>query len=147
VIVVGLTAAKDGQKYPHGRRQVLHEAQQGPPRDLLARGDLKSTTNAALPLVAMYKSFGEVGRRVQGAGLSPQAAYPARAGDQAEQQRMLLNNVDYKADVFRKEAQVWERFRVTTGACLRRAAARSGHYVTLPRPVRGGQAEQVGGTT
>jgi hypothetical protein len=72
-------------------------------------GDLKSTTNAALPLVAMYKSFGvKSDGEFKVSGLSPQAAYtPLVQAIKQNNSTYALNNVDYKADVFlRKEAQI-----------------------------------------
>ncbi|MFL6242343.1 MAG: ABC transporter substrate-binding protein, partial [Acidimicrobiia bacterium] len=114
VIVVGLDCAtKDAAqkrvtvrtgtaKYFTKRNKNLHGI-------FTLAGDLKSTTNAALPLVAMYKSFGvKSDGEFKVSGLSPQTAYtPLVQAIKQSNSTYALNNVDYKADVFlRKEAQV-----------------------------------------
>jgi hypothetical protein len=114
VIVVGLDCAtKDAAqkkvtvragtaKYFTKRNKNLHGI-------FSLAGDLKSTTNAALPLVAMYKSFGvKSDGEFKVSGLSPQTAYtPLVQAIKQSNSTYALNNVDYKADVFlRKEAQV-----------------------------------------
>ena len=114
VIVVGLDCAtKDAAqkkvtvrtgtaKYFTKRNKDLHGI-------FSLAGDLKSTTNAALPLVAMYKSFGvKSDGEFKVSGLSPQAAYtPLVQAIKQNNSTYALNNVDYKADVFlRREAKV-----------------------------------------
>jgi hypothetical protein len=114
VIVVGLDCAtKDAAekkvtvrtgaaKYYTKRSKDLHGI-------FTLAGDLKSTTNAALPLVAMYKSFGvKSDGEFKVSGLSPQAAYtPIVQAIKQNNSTYALNNVDYKADVLlRKEAQI-----------------------------------------
>jgi ABC-type branched-subunit amino acid transport system substrate-binding protein len=114
VIVVGLDCAtKDAAekevtvragtaKYYTKRNKDLHGV-------FTLAGDLRSTTNAALPLIAMYKSFGvKSDGEFKVSGLSPQAAYtPIVQEIKAKNSTYVLNNVDYKANVFlRKEAQV-----------------------------------------
>jgi len=114
VIVVGLDCAtKDAAqkkvtvrtgaaKYYTKRNKNLHGI-------FSLAGDLKSTTNAALPLIAMYKSFGvKSDGEFKVSGLSPQAAYtPLVQAIKQSSSTYALNNVDYKADVFlRKEAQI-----------------------------------------
>jgi hypothetical protein len=114
VIVVGLDCAtKDAAekkvtvqtgaaKYYTKRNKDLHGI-------FALAGDLKSTTNAALPLVAMYKSFGvKSDGEFKVSGLSPQAAYtPLVQAIKQNNSTYALNNVDYKADVLlRKEAQI-----------------------------------------
>lgn len=114
VIVVGLDCAtKDAAekkvtvrtgaaKYYTKRNKDLHGI-------FALAGDLKSTTNAALPLVAMYKSFGvKSDGEFKVSGLSPQAAYtPLVQAIKQSNSTYALNNVDYKADVLlRKEAQI-----------------------------------------
>jgi Periplasmic binding protein len=72
-------------------------------------GDLRSTVNAALPLVAMYKSYGvKSDGEFKVSGLSPQAAYtPIAQAIKQNGSTYFLNNVDYKANVLmRREAQV-----------------------------------------
>jgi ABC-type branched-subunit amino acid transport system substrate-binding protein len=114
VIVVGLDCAtKDAAekevtvragtaKYYTKRNKDLHGV-------FTLAGDLRSTTNAALPLIAMYKSFGvKSDGEFKVSGLSPQAAYtPIVQEIKAKNSTYVLNNVDYKANVLlRKEAQV-----------------------------------------
>lgn len=114
VIVVGLDCAtKDAAqktvtvragtaKYYTKRNKSLHGA-------FTLAGDLKSTVNAALPLIAMYKSFGvKSDGEFKVSGLSPQAAYtPIVQEIKAKNSTYVLNNVDYKANVLlRKEAQI-----------------------------------------
>jgi hypothetical protein len=114
VIVVGLDCAtKDAAqkqvtvragtaKYYTKRNKGLHGV-------FTLAGDLKSTTNAALPLVAMYKSFGvKSDGEFKVSGLSPQAAYtPIAQAIKQNGSTYVLNNVDYKANVLlRKESQV-----------------------------------------
>ena len=114
VIVVGLDCAtKDAAqkkvtirtgagKYFTKRNKDLHGV-------FTLAGDLKSTVNAALPLVESYKSLGvKSDGEFKVSGLSPQAAYtPIVQAIKQNSSTYVLNNVDYKADVFlRKEAQV-----------------------------------------
>jgi hypothetical protein len=114
VIVVGLDCAtKDAAekkvtvrtgaaKYYTKRNKNLHGI-------FALAGDLKATTNAALPLVAMYKSFGvKSDGEFKVSGLSPQTAYtPLVQAIKQNNSTYALNNVDYKADVLlRKEAQI-----------------------------------------
>jgi ABC-type branched-subunit amino acid transport system substrate-binding protein len=114
VIVVGLNCAtRDAAekevtvragtaKYYTKRNKDLHGV-------FTLAGDLRSTTNAALPLIAMYKSYGvESDGEFKVSGLSPQAAYtPIVQEIKAKNSTYVLNNVDYKANVLlRKEAQV-----------------------------------------
>jgi len=114
VIVVGLDCAtKDAAekqvtvragtaKYFTKRNKGLHGV-------FTLAGDLKSTVNAALPLVAMYKSFGvKSDGEFKVSGLSPQAAYtPIVQAIKQNNSTYVLNNVDYKANVLlRKEAMV-----------------------------------------
>jgi ABC-type branched-subunit amino acid transport system substrate-binding protein len=114
VIVVGLDCAtKDAAekqvtvragtaKYFTKRNKGLHGV-------FTLAGDLKSTVNAALPLVAMYKSFGvKSDGEFKVSGLSPQAAYtPIVQAIKQNGSTYVLNNVDYKANVLlRKEAMV-----------------------------------------
>jgi hypothetical protein len=114
VIVVGLDCAtKDAAqkkvtvrtgtaKYFTQRNKGLHGV-------FMLAGDLKSTVNAALPLVAGYKSYGvKSDGEFKVSGLSPQAAYtPIVQSIKQNGSTYALNNVDYKADVFlRREAQV-----------------------------------------
>ena len=107
-------------------------------------GDLKATTNAALPLVAMYKSFGvKSDGEFKVSGLSPQAAYtPLVQAIKQNNSTYALNNVDYKADVFlRREAQVQGANSVKVWDCAlqcydKRLLAEGGNavegqYVTL----------------
>jgi ABC-type branched-subunit amino acid transport system substrate-binding protein len=114
VIVVGLDCAtRDAAqkkvtvrtgpaKYYMKRNKGLHGV-------FALAGDLKSTVNAALPQVAMYKSLGvKSDGEFKVSGLSPQAAYtPIVQEIKAKQSTYVLNSVDYKANVFlRREAQV-----------------------------------------
>ncbi|HKF91519.1 MAG TPA: ABC transporter substrate-binding protein [Acidimicrobiia bacterium] len=114
VIVVGLDCAtKDAAqkkvttrtgaaKYFTKRNKGLHGV-------FTLAGDLKSTVNAALPLVETYKSLGvKSDGEFKVSGLSPQAAYtPIVQAIKQNGSTYALNNVDYKADVFlRREAQV-----------------------------------------
>ena len=114
VIVVGLDCAtKDAArkkvtvragaaKYYTKRNKDLHGI-------FSLAGDLKSTTNAGLPLVEMYKSFGvKSDGEFKVSGLSPQAAYtPLVQAIKQNNSTYALNSVDYKADVLlRKEAQI-----------------------------------------
>jgi hypothetical protein len=114
VIVVGLDCAtRDAAqkkvtirtgpgKYYTKRNKDLHGV-------FTLAGDLKSTVNAALPLVEGYKSLGvKSDGEFKVSGLSPQAAYtPIVQAIKQNSSTYVLNNVDYKADVFlRKEAQV-----------------------------------------
>jgi ABC-type branched-subunit amino acid transport system substrate-binding protein len=72
-------------------------------------GDLRSTVNAALPVVEGNKSMGiKSDGEFKVSGLSPQAAYtPVVQEIKAKQSTYALNLVDYKANVFlRREAQV-----------------------------------------
>ncbi|HMC68981.1 MAG TPA: ABC transporter substrate-binding protein, partial [Mycobacteriales bacterium] len=100
VIVVGLDCAtKDAAqkkvtvrtgtaKYYTKRNKNLHGI-------FSLAGDLKSTTNAALPLVAMYKSFGvKSDGEFKVSGLSPQAAYtPLVQAIKQNNSTYALNNV------------------------------------------------------
>jgi len=114
VIVVGLDCATrdaaqkkvtirtGAAKYFTKRNKGLHGV-------FTLAGDLKSTVNAALPLVEGYKSFGvKSDGEFKVSGLSPQAAYtPIVQAIKQNGSTYALNNVDYKADVFlRREAQV-----------------------------------------
>jgi Periplasmic binding protein len=114
VIVVGLDCAtKDA-----AQKKVTTRA--GPPKYYTKRnkglhgvftlaGDLKSTVNAALPQVELYKSFGvKSDGEFKVSGLSPQAAYtPIVQAIKQNGSTYALNSVDYKADVFlRREAMV-----------------------------------------
>jgi hypothetical protein len=114
VIVVGLDCAtRDAAqkkvtirtgpgKYYTKRNKSLHGV-------FTLAGDLKSTVNAALPLVEGYKSLGvKSDGEFKVSGLSPQAAYtPIVQAIKQNGSTYVLNNVDYKADVFlRKEAQL-----------------------------------------
>jgi substrate-binding family protein len=114
VIVVGLDCAtKDAAekkvtirggvaKYFTKRNKGLHGI-------FTLAGDLKSTVNAALPVVEAYKSFGlKSDGEFKVSGLSPQAAYtPIVQEIKAKGSTYAQNLVDYKADVFlRREAMV-----------------------------------------
>jgi Periplasmic binding protein len=114
VIVVGLDCAtKDAAqkkvtirtgpgKYYTKRNKDLHGV-------FTLAGDLRSTTNAGLSQVAAYKSLGvKSDGEFKVSGLSPQAAYtPIAQAIKQNGSTYVLNNVDYKADVFlRKEAMV-----------------------------------------
>jgi Periplasmic binding protein len=114
VIVVGLdcatrdaaqkkvTVRTGAGKYYTKRNKNLHGV-------FTLAGDLKSTTNAALPLIEGYKQLGvKSDGEFKVSGLSPQAAYtPIVQAIKQNSSTYVLNNVDYRADVFlRKEAQV-----------------------------------------
>jgi ABC-type branched-subunit amino acid transport system substrate-binding protein len=114
VIVVGLDCAtKDAAqkqvtvragtaKYYTKRNKGLHGV-------FTLAGDLKSTVNAALPLVEMYKSYGvKSDGEFKVSGLSPQAAYtPIAQAIKQNGSTYVLNNVDYKANVLlRRESMV-----------------------------------------
>jgi hypothetical protein len=149
VIVVGLDCAtKDAAekrvtvrtgaaKYYTKRNKDLHGI-------FSLAGDLKATTNAALPLVAMYKSFGvKSDGEFKVSGLSPQTAYtPLVQAIKQNNSTYALNNVDYKADVFlRKEAQIQGVSTVKVWDCALQCYDRrlleeggdavEGQYVTL----------------
>jgi ABC-type branched-subunit amino acid transport system substrate-binding protein len=114
VIVVGLDCAtRDAAqkkvtvragpaKYYTKRNKGLHGV-------FTLAGDLRSTVNAGLSQVAMYKSFGvKADGEFKVSGLSPQAAYtPIAQAIKQNSSTYVLNNVDYKANVLlRREAQV-----------------------------------------
>jgi Periplasmic binding protein len=114
VIVVGLDCAtKDAAqkqvtvragtaKYYTKRNKRLHGI-------FTLAGDLKSTVNAALPLVEMYKSYGvKSDGEFKVSGLSPQAAYtPIAQAIKQNGSTYVLNNVDYKANVLlRRESMI-----------------------------------------
>jgi len=149
VIVVGLDCAtKDAAekkvtvrtgaaKYYTKRNKNLHGI-------FTLAGDLKATTNAALPLVAMYKSFGvKSDGEFKVSGLSPQTAYtPLVQAIKQNNSTYALNNVDYKADVLlRKEAQIQGVSTVKVWDCALQCYDRrlldeggdavEGQYVTL----------------
>ncbi len=149
VIVVGLDCAtKDAAekkvtvqtgaaKYYTKRNKDLHGI-------FVLAGDLKSTTNAGLPLVAMYKSFGvKSDGEFKVSGLDPQTAYtPLVQAIKQNNSTYALNNVDYKADVLlRKEAQIQGVSTVKVWDCALQCYDRrlldegkdavEGQYVTL----------------
>jgi Periplasmic binding protein len=149
VIVVGLDCAtKDAAekkvtvrtgpgRYFTKRIKGLH----GP---FVLAGDLKSTVNAALPVVEGNKSVGiKSDGEFKVSGLSPQAAYTPIVQDiKAKQSTYAQNLVDYKADVFlRREAQVQGVTSVKVWDCALQCYDRrlleeggdavEGQYVTL----------------
>jgi hypothetical protein len=149
VIVVGLdcatrdaaqkkvTVRTGAGKYYTKRNKDLHGV-------FTLAGDLKSTVNAALPLVEGYKSLGvKSDGEFKVSGLSPQAAYtPIVQAIKQNSSSYVLNNVDYKADVFlRKEAQIQGVSTVKVWDCALQCYDRrlleeggdavEGQYVTL----------------
>jgi hypothetical protein len=107
-------------------------------------GDLKSTVNAALPVVEAYKSAGlKVDGEFKVSGLSPQAAFTPIAQEiKSKQSTYAQNLVDYKANVFlRREAQVQGVTSVKVWDCALQCYDRrlleegsdavEGQYVTL----------------
>jgi hypothetical protein len=149
VIVVGLDCAtKDAAekkvtvrtgpgKYFMKRNKGLHGI-------FTLAGDLRSTVNAALPVVEGYRSLGlKVDGEFKVSGLSPQAAYtPIVQEIKAKGSTYAQNLVDYKANVFlRREAQVQGVTSVKVWECALQCYDRrlieeggdavEGQYVTL----------------
>jgi ABC-type branched-subunit amino acid transport system substrate-binding protein len=114
VIVVGLDcatrdAAEKTVTVRAGTAKYFTKRNKGLHGVFTLAGDLRSTVNAALPLIAMYKSFGvKSDGEFKVSGLSPQAAYtPIVQAIKQNGSTYVLNNVDYKANVLlRREAQV-----------------------------------------
>jgi Periplasmic binding protein len=149
VIVVGLDCAtKDAAEKKvtvrSGTGKYFTKKNKGLHGVFTLAGDLKSTVNAALPLVEMYKSLGvKSDGEFKVSGLSPQAAYiPIVQAIKQNGSTYVLNNVDYKANVLlRKEAMVQGATSVKVWDCAlqcydRRTieegqAAVEGQYVSL----------------
>jgi ABC-type branched-subunit amino acid transport system substrate-binding protein len=114
VIVVGLDcatkdAAQKSVTIRTGAGKYYTKQNKGLHGVFTLAGDLKSTVNAALPLIEGYKSLGvKSDGEFKVSGLSPQAAYtPIVQEIKAKGSTYVLNNVDYKANVLlRREAQV-----------------------------------------
>jgi Periplasmic binding protein len=114
VIVVGLDcatrdAAQKQVTVRAGTAKYFTKRNKGLHGIFTLAGDLKSTVNAALPLVQMYKSFGvKSDGEFKVSGLATQSDYtPIAQSIKQNQSTYALNNVDYRADVLlRREAQV-----------------------------------------